>query len=138
VGKEFLGKGWRYPVEPEEQDGKDKLCYSSEEEKIKQSILVILGTSRGERVMRPDFGSRLHELLFSPCSAATKGRVAQYVKEALVNWEPRIELLDVSVTADNSQKATLLVNIKYKVRPTNNVFNLVYPFYLQEGTVESP
>src|SRR4029453_894493 len=86
MGKEFLGRGWKFPVE---LDAADRVVYEKEETKIQESVLIILGTARGERVMRPDFGSRLHELVFAPINSSTKSLVSHYTIEALVNWEPR-------------------------------------------------
>jgi phage baseplate assembly protein W len=131
VTKKFLGKGWRFPVELDPDEG--KLSYSSAEEKIQESILIILGTAMGERVMRPDFGSRLHELVFARINTSTKSLLAHYATEALVNWEPRIDVLRVDVSDEEAVRGKLLVNIEYKVRATNSVFNCVYPFYLAEG-----
>lgn len=130
MSKKFLGSGWEFPVEP---DVEGKLNYSSEEKKIQESILMILGTARGERVMRPDFGSRLHELVFAPINTSTKSLIAHYATEALVTWEARIDVLRVDVSDEEAAQGKLLVNIEYKVRATNSIFNYVYPFYLTEG-----
>jgi hypothetical protein len=127
MGKRFLGRGWAFPVEA--VDG--TVRYSSEEKKIQESVLIILGTAQGERVMRPDFGSRLHEMVFAPMNASTYSLVSHYVTDALVQWEPRIDVLNVGVSEDRSASGTLLVNIEYRIRSTNSVFNLVYPFYLK-------
>lgn len=126
----FLGRGWGFPIDV----GSDELVpYVAEEDKIQQSALVILGTARGERVMRPDFGSRLHELVFAPMNAATKSLVSRYATDALVQWEPRIDVLGVTSEEDPGTRGTLLVNVEYRVRATNSIFNLVYPFYLKGG-----
>lgn len=130
MSKKFLGKGWIFPVS---LDAEGWLTYSSEEKKIQESILIILGTARGERIMRPDFGSRLHELVFSPINTSTKSLVAHYANEALVSWEPRIEVLGVDVSDEDAAYGRLNVNIEYKIRATNSTFNMVYPFYLAEG-----
>lgn len=132
MSKKFLGRGWKFPVALDEED---KLIYSSEEKKIQESILIILGTAKGERVMRPDFGSQLHELVFAPINTSSKGLIANYVTEALVTWEPRVDVLRVDVSDEEAMQGRLLVNIEYKVRATNSIFNLVYPFYLSEGRV---
>ena len=134
MGKEFLGRGWRFPVEP---DAQDRLQYGSAEQKIEQSILVILGTSRGERVMRPDFGSRLRELVFAPIDSGTRALAAQYVTEALVRWESRIDVLSVRAEPRGAFDGVLDIALEYRVRATNSTFNLVYPFYLREGTREA-
>jgi Bacteriophage baseplate protein W len=130
MAKAHLGRGWRFPVEP---DSSGRLRYEQDEDKIQQAILVILGTTRGERVMRPDFGSRLRELVFAPITSTTKGLVASAVTDALVKWEPRVDLISVTVDEQRGDPGTLTVNVEYRVRATNSVFNLVYPFYLREG-----
>ncbi len=129
MGKEFLGRGWSFPVEP----ASDGLVFAAEEAKIQQSILIILGTARGERVMRPDFGSRLRELVFAPSSSSTSALAAHYVTEALTTWEPRIDVLRVQGGATDALSGVLEISIDYRVRATNSEFNLVYPFYLKEG-----
>ena len=126
-----LGTGWSFPVEPN-SDG--SLAYEHDENKIQQAILIILGTACGERVMRPDFGSRLRDLVFAPLNTSTKSLVAKAVTDALVKWEPRIDVLSVRPGGKTADPATLVVNIEYRVRATNSVFNLVYPFYLREGS----
>jgi len=127
----FLGRGWRFPVEPD-QNG--RIAYAEGEDKVQQSILLILGTAQGERVMRPDFGSRLREVVFSPIAASTKSLIAHHATEALVQWEPRIDVLTVDVDDSAASSGAVLVNIEYRVRATNSVFNLVYPFYLKESS----
>ncbi len=130
MGKEFLGRGWQFPLE---LSGGGELEYSAEEAKVQQSLLIILGTARGERIMRPDFGSRLRELLFAPINSATRSLASRYVTEALVKWEPRAEILGVEVSGVEADLGRLLINVDYRVRATNSRFNLVYPFYLREG-----
>jgi phage baseplate assembly protein W len=134
MGKEFLGRGWSFPVQ---LDANGRLLYHEQENKIQESILVILGTARGERVMRPDFGSRLHELVFAPVSSSTKSLIGHYATEALVNWEPRIDVLSIDVRDGQASSGVLFVDINYRVRATNSRFNLVYPFYLREGNTNA-
>jgi phage baseplate assembly protein W len=123
----FLGSGWRYPVGLEGA----RIAMSAHEEKVSESVWIVLATARGERVMRSDFGCGIHDLVFAPNNAATSARVADEARTALVRWEPRIEILDLTAAPHPEQPATLLVQIRYRVRTTNNVFNLVYPFYLR-------
>lgn len=123
----FLGIGWKFPVSLD-NGGVDMAAY---EESIRESIWIILATARGERKMRPDFGCGIHDLVFAVNSGETSGRVASEVRQALILWEPRIDLLDVSARADESEPTRLLIQIEYRVRATNNRFNLVYPFYLE-------
>jgi phage baseplate assembly protein W len=127
MAKAFLGVGWGFPVV---FDNSGVVTTAQYEESVRQAIWIILGTSKGERVMRPDFGCGIYDLVFEVNSASTSGRVAQAVREALLVQEPRIDVRDVQVEAQGSGE-TLLIHIEYQVRATNNVFNLVYPFYLE-------
>src|SRR4051812_33069390 len=122
----FLGIGWGFPVAP---DASGALALAAYEESIRQSVWIILGTAKGERAMRPDFGCGIHDLVFERNTAATAGRVTQSVKDALLRFEPRIVLVDVQVEAQESG-AVLQITIDYRVRATNTAFNLVFPFYL--------
>jgi phage baseplate assembly protein W len=126
---DFLGGGWSLPSLIQER----RIAVSSDEQNIRESLWIILATAPGERVMRPDFGCGLHDLVFSVADAATLGRVRKEVWDALVLWEPRIDVTDVDVET-KSRGEVLLINIHYRVRTTNNFFNLVYPFYLTVGT----
>jgi phage baseplate assembly protein W len=110
------------------------------DQKIRESIWLILATARGERRMRPDFGCGVHDLLFAANTTQTRALAVQHVQTALTKWEPRIDLLsvDASVPQDAGsglvdQRNVLLITIDYRVRANNAVFNLVYPFYLNEG-----
>lgn len=125
----FLGIGWNFPIG---QDGGHQIALTADgEESVRQSIWTILATSPGERVMRPDFGCGLHDLVFGVNNAATATAVARAVREALAVWEPRIDVLDVSAMPDPAQANVLAIDISYRVRSTNSRFNLVYPFYLE-------
>ncbi|NTU41446.1 MAG: GPW/gp25 family protein [Nitrospirales bacterium] len=132
MAKEFLGKGWKYPVMTTPVGGIGLSVY---EDDIREAILIILGTAKGERVMRPDFGCGIHDLVFAPINTATLTLVENSVREALTIYEPRIELMQVSASAERAGEGKLLVSIEYRVRTTNNRFNLVYPFYLREGNL---
>lgn len=126
----FLGVGWAFPVCIEG----GATATAAYEEDIRQAIRIILGTNPGERVMRPDFGAGLGEFVFEPVNIATMETLKTRVQEALADWEPRIDVENVQVTADDSEANKLLVDVKYRVRATNTHANLVYPFYLQEGS----
>lgn len=128
----FLGRGWAFPVGTA-PDG--PVATAADEDDIRQSIWIILDTARGERVMRPDFGSGLHALVFEPMSTTTLALVKHHVEEALVTWEPRIDEITVDVQADGP-RGRLSISIDYRVRATNTFYNLVYPFYLLEGERE--
>ncbi len=130
MSKLFLGVGWSFPVSV---DGAGMLTHAEFEESVRQSIWIILSTAKGERVMRPDFGCGIYDLVFEVNSATTAGRVAQAVRQALLLYEPRIDVLDVQVKAEGTSGEVMLISIDYEVRATNNVFNLVYPFYLERS-----
>jgi phage baseplate assembly protein W len=125
----FLGRGWAYPV-CATAGRTDTTAY---EEDVRQAIRIILGTDPGERVMRPDFGAGLSAFVFEPMSTATLEALKQRVKEALIDWEPRIDVSEVTLTA-SPDEGKVLIDMSYRVRATNSQQNLVYPFYLQEGS----
>lgn len=126
--KLFLGEGVGFPITV---DSDGKIERAEYEESVRQSIWIVLGTAKGERVMRPDFGCGIYDLLFEVNSSSTTGKVAQCVREALLWFEPRIDVLEVQVTFHDGSK--MLISIDYQVRATNNAFNLVYPFYLERS-----
>jgi len=130
MAKDFLGVGWKFPVKV---DGDRTIAMSRYEEDIKEAIWIILGTAKGERVMRPDFGCGIHDLVFTPINTTTVTLVEESVREALTFWEPRIELKKVEVSTDKAAEGKLPISIDYVVRTTNNHFNLVFPFYMREG-----
>jgi phage baseplate assembly protein W len=125
----FLGIGWAYPPTASATGEVQTAAY---EEDIRQAIWIILGTARGERVMRPDFGAGLDRLVFEPINTTTMSLVQHYAEEALVTWEPRIDSVAVAVSAD-APRGRLMLDVRYRVRTTNTFYNLVYPFYLMEG-----
>jgi len=126
----FLGRGWPFPVVG---DGRGQLRFVENEDAIEKAIRIVLGTSPGERAMRPEFGCGIWELVMEPNTAQLQGRVQARVREALVRWEPRIDVLDVRVQSPPEQKHVLLLRIDYRIRSNNAFYNLVYPFFLQEG-----
>jgi phage baseplate assembly protein W len=130
MSKPFLGVGTRFPLALDESTG--HLARAAYEDSVRQSILVILGTAKGERVMRPEFGCGIHDLVFANVSATTIGRITQEVRVALLRLEPRIDVLSVEARPGDTRNV-LLIDIEYEVRATNTAFNLVYPFYLQQG-----
>lgn len=131
--KAFLGLGWAFPVGA---DPRGDVALAVYEDDVRQAIRLILSTNRGERVMRPDFGAGLNALLFEPMSTTTLSLAQHYTERALTEWEPRIDVLDVRVKIDQDNPALgrLLIEIDYRIRATNSFYNLVYPFYLLEGT----
>ncbi|MEG4304896.1 GPW/gp25 family protein [Microcoleus sp. D3_18a_C4] len=125
---DFLGVGWTLPVQ---LDKGEQVLMAKYEDCVRQSIWAIVNTARGERVMRPDFGCRIHDRVFAPNNSGTVGEIISDVREALMEWEPRIDVLDIDMLSNPSQPNVLHISINYQVRTTNNLFNLVYPFYLQ-------
>ena len=128
--RSFLGTGLRFPVTVGPHGG---LALSSGERSVTESIWLILSTAPGERVMRPDFGCGIQTLVFAPNTAATQAEVAHHVQDALLRFEPRIDVLDVRVSSQGDLSNVLLVAIDYALRDTNAINNLVYPFYITEG-----
>ncbi len=124
---DFLGVGWRSPLSL----NNGSLETSRYETAVRQSVWMILSTAKGERVMRPDFGCGIHDRVFSPNSSGTIGEIVNDVRESLTEWEPRIDLLNIDTNPDEDNPNVLLIRVHYQVRTTNNIFNLVYPFYLQ-------
>ena len=129
--RSFLGRGWKYPVEIDRSGG---VALSELEESIRQSILIILGSAPGERVMRPHFGCEIHELVFAPNNINTAGLAAYYATEALKKWEPRIGDVEAEAEPSPDDPNRLDIHIKYKVAATNASRNLVYPFYLRRSS----
>lgn len=131
ASKAFLGTGWSFPVKPD--DASRDVATTQHEDDIRQAIRIILETNPGERVMRPDFGCGLMAMVFEPANFTTLALVKQRVEQALILWEPRIDVHEVNVTLSGVERNRLDIDISYRVRATNTFYNLVYPFYLQEG-----
>lgn len=131
LGRDFLGSGWAFPVTISRAQG--LIEPASHEEDIQQSIRIILGTSKGERVMRPGFGCGIHDLVFAAISTQVMAQIGSTVREALREYEARIEVLDVRVGTRNLDLGHLDVDIDYLIRATNQPGNLVYPFYFRES-----
>ncbi len=126
----FWGKGLLFPVRT--QAG--RLATAADEDLIHQSIRIIIGTNPGERVMRPDFGAGLSAFVFEPMNSTTLQALRKRVQDSLIDWEPRIDVQEVTVTPGTGAEDGLVrIEVTYRVRATNAVRNLVYPFYLQEG-----
>lgn len=128
MAHEFEGRGWRFPITLDEHGA---IAEAREDDKVRQSIELILRTAPGERVMRPEFGCGIHDLVFDTISGAMVGRVASVVAGALATWEPRIDVLSVEPQQDTEDPTRLLIEIKYRIRSSNSRFNLVFPFYVQ-------
>jgi phage baseplate assembly protein W len=155
TNQDFVGTGWSFPVRVDPKTG--RIALSRGDRDIEESIRMILATSPGERVMRPRFGSELAEAVFAVNNATTAARIEGYVREALVRWEPRIDVVAVTIVygresalelmpydpetalrrlSNPKTDAILLIDIRYQSRATNDERNLVYPFYSIPGEEE--
>jgi phage baseplate assembly protein W len=122
---DFIGNGWAFPAAIN-RNGSVRLVTGTEE--VDAAIRMILSTVPGERVMRPDFGCAMWEMLFAPLTAGTLGLIEQYVRESLERWEPRIELENVQAVGEQ-ETGTVHITVAYRMKSTNDVRNLVFPFY---------
>jgi Bacteriophage baseplate protein W len=130
-GRSFLGVGWAFPPGLR---GDGSIAHAVYEEDIHQAIKIILFTNPGERVMRPEFGTGLSQFVFEPANTTLLSIVEMRVRESLIAWEPRIDVLEVKVELDQNERNKILIHVSYRVRATNTLENFVYPFYLMEGT----
>ncbi len=131
MAKEFLGKGWRFPILPGPTGA---LAYNDTDDNVEQSLHLLLLTRLGERVMRGDFGTRLAELVFAPGSEQNLRALEVEVQNAIEKLEPRAEVLDVTAEADTVDPTKITVALSYRVRRSNTRDTLVFPFYLVRGT----
>jgi len=130
--KDFLGRGWAMPVALDPRTG--HVAEAQYEDDIRQAIRIIVETAPGERVMRPDFGCGIHELVFAPMDSQTLQRVRSVIEDALRRYEARIEVNDVNVEeSPELTDGSLRIELDYRIRKTNQVGNLVFPFYFREG-----
>ncbi|MGE5372256.1 MAG: GPW/gp25 family protein [Solirubrobacterales bacterium] len=127
----FLGRGWKFPVQVDQVTG--RIMMSETTDDIQESIRIIIATARGERVMRPDFGCSVMEFLFGPTDPTTLQMLQSAVQDAIISWEPRVKDVEVLAELDRAQADRVNLQISYVIRATNNLYNLVYPFYLNEG-----
>ena len=130
-GKEFLGVGWKFPVQVDRTTGRIKT--SAYEEDIREAIRIIIMTRKGERMMEPGFGCGVWDYVFDTMNLSSLSRMEQEIREALIRWEPRISEIKVQVVPDSHQEGKLNIHISYVVRATNNPYNLAYPYYMNEG-----
>jgi len=126
----FLGTGWKFPLQVTPTGG---IATATAEQRIEEAILLILSTGRGERVMLPDFGCGIHDLVFAPNDSSTVSKIVDSVRRSLVAYEPRIDVLDVTAETTDGQPNLLLIRVDYRIRDTNSMKNLVYPFFITEG-----
>ena len=112
MNPDFIGAGWAFPLTTDATGG---IALVTREREIEQAIRLILGTARGERPMRPEFGCRIHDHVFGPANGATAGQIAYDVREALERWEPRIVVQEVGVNFDRIEAGTLYVDVTYLI-----------------------
>jgi phage baseplate assembly protein W len=129
-GDEFIGKGWRFPIKV---NSRGTINWSEGPERISDAIWIIIKTAMGERVMRPRFGAGVNDFVFQSNSSVVRTELVTAIKSALLKWEPRIDLEQVQAQAVADEPSQVLVSIEYRLRTTNELFNVVYPFYLEEG-----
>lgn len=123
---DFLGVGWAFPIG---LDARKRFALARQERDIEEAISMILLTPKGQRVMRPEFGCQIHDLIFAPNDATTAGLAAYYVEDALGMWEPRIRVLEVQANPDPQHGGRLLIDIRYEIKATHDRRALVFPFY---------
>lgn len=131
-GSGIIGQGWSFPMKINANGGLD---WSSGPDRIKAAIWIILSTSLGERLMLPDFGAGIRDYVFESNSALIRAKLESAVTKSLTQWEPRIQVVSVQATQSPIQESQILVNISYQIRDTNELYNIVYPFFLQEGAL---
>jgi phage baseplate assembly protein W len=131
---DVIGRGWAFPFDVNSRGG---IAMVGGDEEIRQAIIMIVRTRRGGRVMRPEFGCRIWELLFAPNNAATWTLAEHHVREALGMWEPRIEVESVRALPSPDDPAVVEVEVEYQVKPTHDARSLVFPFYLIPGEPET-
>lgn len=129
--KAFLGAGWKFPVGVDPATGRVREV--SAEDDIREAVRLILLTGKGERMMQPEFGCNMREYAFGHMDYTTKTQLEQEVAQALVRWEPRITGVEVEAEYADGKDACLLITVSYVVRSTNNPYNLVFPYYINEG-----
>ena len=127
---DFLGTGWAFPPRV---DARGRIMLASQERDVEEAIRMILLTPKGQRVMRPDFGCRIHDLAFAPNNATLLGLASYYVEEALNMWEPRIRVEDVSARVDPDAPERILIDVYYRIKATHDRRSLVFPFYRIPG-----
>jgi phage baseplate assembly protein W len=132
MNTDFLGTGWSFP--PTFDNTTNKVAMTSDEADIQLSLQILLSTRKGERVMLPDYGCNLNEMLFEPMNATFKSYISEMIRTAILYYEARIDLNSLLIDDSQDAEGIIIINISYTVRTTNSRFNFVYPFYKREGT----
>ena len=131
-GNDIIGRGWSFPPKVNAKGGLD---WSSGPDRIQAAIWLVLSTSPGERLMLPTFGAGIKDYVFESNSQVVCARLQSAVQKALTQWEPRIQVASVQATPSTEQDSLVLISIDYQIRNTNDLYNMVYPFFLAEGTL---
>ena len=131
----FLGRGWSFP--PRFDPVKGSINMVQREQDIIESLRILFLTRKGERVMHPDYGCSLHDLVFEPMDSHTTNAIRQAIRQAILFYEARIDLIEVVVETEDWLEGRLSVNLVYTIRATNSRHNVVFPFYFGEGTLLS-
>ncbi|WP_436500679.1 GPW/gp25 family protein [Actinokineospora sp. HUAS TT18] len=126
MSQDFVGAGWAFPLGVGSQGG---IALVRREVELEQAMRLILATYPGERPMRPEFGSRIRDFVFRPANMETIAELSQEVRKALLRWEPRVDIEMVDVNPDPYAAGTLYIDIRYRIKDTNDRRNLVFPFY---------
>ena len=129
----FLGCGWKFPPAVDPVTG--RMLMISQEEDIAEAVRIILFTGKGERIMQPEFGCGIQRFAFSDLSTIALRSMQQEIVDALVHWEPRIREVTAEISRERIGEGVLDIQVSYIVRSTNNPFNLVFPYYINEGTL---
>jgi uncharacterized protein len=124
---DHIGRGWAYP--PQLND-RNRISTVTDDLEIRQALYIIINTYPGERIMRPEFGCYIQDLVFMPANQQTAVVAERYVREAVTRWEPRIELREVKVTPGNHERGELVIELEYQIKQENDVRSMVYPYYL--------
>ncbi len=127
MAEQFIGAGWAFPLRT---DATGAIALVTREREVRESIRLVLGTTPGERAMRPEFGCAIADQVFAGADATTAGRIAYEVRRALDRWEPRIDVVEVGISFDGGDSGIIYVDVRYTIRGTNDPRNLVFPFYL--------
>lgn len=128
---DFLGKGWKFPPRADYATGRVQTV--SEEEDIAEAIRIILFTRKGERVMRPEFGCGIQKFVFAEMDYGTIREMEREITDAITAWEPRVIEPEAEVDTRGLLEGMVQIKVSYIVRSTNNPYNLVFPYYIQEG-----
>lgn len=132
IQKSFLGTGWSFP--PTFHLGSDSVEMVSEDEDIRQSLFLLISTIPGERLMRPAYGCDLHQLVFEQVSHTLRVEIISLVEMAILRYESRIKVDNIAVSMSPENYGLLYIAVEYIIKTTNSRSNIVYPFYLKEGT----